>query len=1273
MDGAESTPVLGSVLAGHLVGDRFRLGRLWAWREMNALFQATDLTTGRPAAVKLLVGASPDDARRVDADVRRLRALQLRGLIGHLESSFAGGVLAVAFEWLDGVSLRQRAAVEGLRIGEAVAAIEQVARALAELHAAGFVHRALEPDRIFLCGPDATVRLLDPGHFQTERDGVVRADPRHLSPEELAGGQGPDARSNVFALGSILYECLIGRPAHEGDTVIDVVTRICAGNVVPPSQIDSGIPPALDELVLAMMATNPAQRPRAAEASKALIAAARPTSITTVRARTIVSRLTDERRVITVAFAVPAAGAPSAEQALGRMRTIAASFGARVAPLGERGVVMMGSSALEPLAEAGRLVRCALALEAATGWRIAVVTRPAVLVRGWPLGDALDGAAALGGAAEGVVVDDSTAALLDRRFEVSALAGCFLVAAYRPDAPAVRALGAGDGALVGRARELAHLLSLCDETTEERRPLVATVIGEAGIGKSRLAAEVLAALRARPRPPVILVGRGDPVAAGSPFGIATRALRTALGVSDAAPPEAHRHALADRLGMLGLDEEARAHATRFLGLLLGIPAEDDDHVTLVAARRDAALMSAYLRRAFCDWLRAESRRASLLVFLIEDLHFGDAPSVALLEAALRRLEDVPLQVLAMARPEVTELFPDAWKGCPAHVVRLGELGDDDATLLVRRVLPGSSAELVRRVIGQAGGNPFFLEELARTADSDEPLPRTVLAAVQARLEKLDDGERLLLRAASVFGEVFWPGGALTLLGEDHAPMLEARIGALLEERWIARRPEADLGAEPAYAFRHVLIRIGAYEMLTDVDRPHAHRLAAAWLEWRGASDPLMLPHHWRRAEQTARAIPWYLRAGRHCLDGNDFPAVHRWVEEALACGAQGELRAELMLVAAAAHEWTGDSERRAVAAEEALRLLPPGTAWWFDAFDHALTGRARAGRHDEVKQLLGLLAALPDDRPVLEAEIVALARASGQLALAGFADRGRELFDAAQLRAGQALVIGPAARGWLAWAASWQAMGARDMVGCMVADERAATCFREAGDIRNVCYALGCVGYDQMRLGLYDEAAASLQRALRTAELMDLGIMAAVAAHNLGLATALRGMPREGQVFEERALTLLQSPGTRLYAAAREYLARIHLIAGEATLAEQAARSALDAAARWPSMRALAEATLAQALLAQRRPDEALAAARRATVHGTAEHPDGEGAYLELALGQTLCAAGETDEARAVVERACATLEDTARRIADPALRQSFLAQVVEHQKLFTLREALRG
>ena len=158
-----------------------------------------------------------------------------------------------------------------------------------------------------------------------------------------------------------------------------------------------------------------------------------------------------------------------------------------------------------------------------------------------------------------------------------------------------------------------------------------------------------------------------------------------------------------------------------------------------------------------------------MLLLLEDLHWGDAATVQLLDATLRNLRDQPLLVLALARPEVQAKFPALWVDRDMQAIKLGPLSRKVSDQLVRAALgERANDEIVARVVDRADGNPFFLEELIRTVDAGQThdFPASILGIVEARLDAEGAEAKRILRAASIFGEHFSQQGVAVLLGGD---------------------------------------------------------------------------------------------------------------------------------------------------------------------------------------------------------------------------------------------------------------------------------------------------------------------------------------------------------------------------------------------------------------------------------------------------------------------------------------------------------------------------
>src|SRR5262249_3136602 len=197
---------------------------------------------------------------------------------------------------------------------------------------------------------------------------------------------------------------------------------------------------------------------------------------------------------------------------------------------------------------------------------------------------------------------------------------------------------------------------------------------------------------------------------------------------------------------------------------------------------------------------------------------------------LRDAEARAIFVLGLARPEVHERFPRLWAERGMQELHLSLLSPKASRRLVEAALGERCAGgAMARLIALPAGHALSLEGLIRPAAAGEhALPETVVAMVQARLSGLPPEARRVLRAASLYGEVFWSGAVVALLGDLGRKHATDGIARLCEQEVLVRRPDSRFSGEEELAFRHALLREGAYAMLTETDRCLGHRLAGHW-------------------------------------------------------------------------------------------------------------------------------------------------------------------------------------------------------------------------------------------------------------------------------------------------------------------------------------------------------------------------------------------------------------------------------------------------------------
>jgi tetratricopeptide (TPR) repeat protein len=888
------------------------------------------------------------------------------------------------------------------------------------------------------------------------------------------------------------------------------------------------------------------------------------------------------------------------------------------------------------------------------------------------VGEAIDRAAAVLPSAptkgKGIALCSVTAGLVGAGFEVVGDSQHAVLLRER-SVEASRNLLGKPTKTVGRDRELGFLESLLDECVSEPIARAALVIGAAGIGKSRIRYELGRRVAERDDDVTVWTARGDPMSAGSPHGLVARALRRCIDVHDGEPPVESRKRLAKFVARR-FPRSERTRLESFLGELSRIPAVQPPDEQLAAAQRDPVLMGDQTRRAFEDLVLAVCRDGPLLL-VVEDLHWGDLPSVGLIDSVLRVAKDQPFMVLALARPEVRDAFPSLWAQREVAELRIGALRRKASEQLVREVLgDGTSDEIVARIVERADGNAFYLEELIRTvAEGEEKLPETVLAMVQSRLEALPEPARRVLRAASVFGGVFWDGGVAALLGSEQEPEeVQEWLATLGERELVTPRTTSRFPAVVEYVFRHALVREAAFGMLTPEDAERGHRLAGRWLEENGEPDAFVLAQHFDRGADPENALSWFQTAAEEALAGLDFVAAARASERALEIatelGAESSMRGVLTLLRADASYWQGRHPEAMQHAERAAELLEPGGDPWLKATSLMVASAHRSGE-PEIARKIGkrLLDEGYCDRPSTIA-LLSMCRIATVLVQVGDYEQADALF--AHVDVWAPGIDEPSSQ------ARWNAsLAARALFkgytwGYRVLSERAAAACEAAGDIRTHLIHRHNAGHSCLVLGELELAESRLRDVLARGERLGVRNLVASAKNNLGAALAGLGQFDEARrLLSESISELTAQTDRRMEGGARNHLAELLLASGDAGGAIAEAERAVKLLARVAPTRLHAEGTLALALLEAGDAQRALDIARRSNTEldAVGSIADGEGS-VRLSLALALQATGDAPGARAVAASALARLRQQAQSIEDPGVRTAFLERVAAHRRL---------
>jgi eukaryotic-like serine/threonine-protein kinase len=1291
------------MLAGDLIDGRFEIEHLARSGGMGHVYRGLDLATGEAVALKVLQNAGAVQRAYFDREVEALRMARVPGVVRYVAHGLAAaGQPYLAMEWLTGETLTERLARSALSVADSVDVVGRIAATLGAIHRQGIVHGDLKPSNLLLVGGAIDrVTLIDfgiarlPGmRREGPTPGVLLGTPEYMAPELVRGDEEVDARVDVFALGAVLFRCLTGRTPFQGAGALAILAKVLLD--APPAlrDIRPDAPPALEALIERMLSKPREGRPRDGAAVMVALGvldirggavAQGHGTFGPIAAELRATELTDgERRVMCLVLARDKAAQNDATRSAAEevaharaLRAVAQRYQGQIQLVEASSPLIVLASAVAATDLAARAARCALEMQALlAGAPVVLVTGRAELAARLPVGELVERALELlpsnRGASpdEGVRIDEVTARLLGPRFDVepSESGGHSLLRGAQAERTPQSLLGKLTPCL-GREREIEGLATEVERCVAARTPFAVLVTGAAGMGKSRLTRELVHTLRARGARLEVWVGQSDPMRAGSAFELVADAIRRAIGLCDGDPLETRRRKLLARVEQhRGIDI---LRVAVFLGELASAPFPDDADAQLQAARRSPILMGDQLRRAFEDFLRAECAARPVLLVL-EDLHWGDRPSISMVEAALRNLVGMPLMVVALGRPEVRELFPTFCEPGLAREIALGPLPRAASEELVRRALGDEASEaLIARLVEHADGNAFFLEEQIRAAASGKSgdLPETVLAMVQARLEALSAQARRALRAASIFGQTFTARGVAALVGGLPVAKL---LPELVDREVIVQGEGRRRAGEAEYRFQHALVREAAYGMLTEADRRLGHALAAEWIERQGDADPMALAEHFERGGAPGRASASYLRAAQQSLRGNDLGAAIERAERGITCGAAAEAVGLMRLVQAEAHVWRGDYALAETRGEEAAAQLAVGSAPWFSAVTQVVYAACRIGAFERVERWMTTVNEAVAAPGAESAKYTCLCAGAATLAVSGSSGAVDALIGVVERATHEPITLDIQVIANLHQARTFRAMTLGDPGACLEGLESALAAFELAGDRRNACMTRANLGYYYGELGDHERAEATLRAALHEAYRMGLHDVAASAQASLGPVLAYLGRTEDGRAIEQEAVAAFQRLGDpRLEAASRSYLARIALTAGDLAGAEREARAAAEIMSATPAMRAAAVALHAAALLGLGRVGEALVAAREAHAAlielGALE--EGE-SLVRLVYAESLAASGQTADAADAIEAARANLLIRGGKIGNPAFRARFLRDVPENARTLSLARA---
>jgi tetratricopeptide (TPR) repeat protein len=1291
-----------SMRLGDRVGGRFELRERAGLGGMGEIFQALDTVTGRLVALKILREASDRD--RFEREARALTELDHPAIVRLVAHGLTpDGQAYLAMEWLEGEDLSALLRRRRLGLHEALTLARQVAGALGEAHARGMIHRDIKPSNLFLeHGEVSQVRLLDfgiarlQGQPRITRTGVVIGTPGYMAPEQARGDEKLTPALDVFSLGCVLFEALSGKPAFEGQHLVAVLAKVIFMEAPQLEAYCPEAPPEFSALVSRMLAKDPLVRPRDGmdllrELSKLdgrveRTSRSDPASPVLPTAPLPGVLTEDEQRMVSVvmigrsgasqraedSWTVPMEVRSSAEDAGGQLEYLA--DGSVAVTFGGPGVIkdQVTLGARFALACRARLGTLPISLATGRGTAHKAATLGAAIERAAQRLEQQDPARTPG--VLPVAIDDTTAALLDSRFEWREGAAGPELWGERDQAETGRTLLGKPTPYVGRDIELRVLEQAFDTSVEEPSAEVILITAPAGMGKSRLVHEFVQSIRKRAPDAAIWFGRADSTRAGSPLHLLGHALRGALGIQNSEPLEARHARLRARLEGHG----EPAHAQRlheFLGELVGAPFPEPGSAQLAAARQDPQLMAEQLQRAFETFLLAESA-AHPVVLILDDLHWGDAATVRFVDMALRAAPARPILVLGLARPEVHARFPQLWSTRGLQEIHLRSLSRRASERLVHSVLGNKLGDAtLERLITQAEGNAFYLEELIRAvAQGERALPDTAVAMVQSRLAALEPDARRVLRAASIFGEIFWRSATAGLLGDMRTQRVLDWLALLVQREVLVRRQESRFPGEEEFAFRHALLREGAYALLTQEDRALGHRLAGEWLEQRGESDALALAEHFEQGGELERAVHHYVRAADRAAEANDAEAILTYADRGLRCNPRGEMRGALLSLKAGVHMGREQHAETIALASEALESLPAGGRRWCMTYHHLLPAVAfsqPAAFMDWAQRFLNVAPS-----PEARAEYIRSSTwLSVLLSITGVKDAAYALRSRIQAESTHLDANDTSSRAYSnACEGNYHHICEEAPWSCMRANWEAQRGFEQTGLWSLRCITSSYYSKALMELGDFAGAEKALRENLAVAGQRGEELPLMYARLHLARLLARTAPIEQLPEAEQLARAAIAGKNASLLGPATGVLAELAFRRGDLETAEAEARLACEQAWPFPGYSWDIVALRVRILLTLGRTAEALAVGEEALQRferiGMAGYGEIE---LRLAVSEARDAAGQPEAARELLRTTLSRLRLRVDDLPDAATQTRYLTQVPTQAGLLALARAWLG
>jgi predicted ATPase/class 3 adenylate cyclase len=857
--------------------------------------------------------------------------------------------------------------------------------------------------------------------------------------------------------------------------------------------------------------------------------------------------------------------------------------------------------------------------------------------------------------------------------------------------------------MVGRAAELKQLQDISHSVSETVRTQVAVILGDPGVGKSRLLFEFERWAAQQAEPARYFKGRATSLMSSTPYALLRDMFAETLGILDNDPVTVMRQKV--ETGLTRVFDTEPVMKAHFIGALLGFDFTASPH--LAGVQNDPQQLRQRALFYLEEFLTVLAQQA-LTIVLLEDIHWADRSSLEAILHLMRQCPNLRLLIVGLARPALIEHYP-AWEreqlDRPGvyHPIELHPLPPEASDQLVREILQKLDApldELRAVIVATAEGNPFYVEELIKNLIDDGVIqidratdvwridrnrlhnlhvPPTLTALLQARLDSLSPAERNTLQQAAVAGRIFWDMLLQALQSIPQPPVRE--LAELAQRELIYARDTPAFAQTHEYIFQHALLRDVVYDTVLKRTRQTYHARIAAWLIeatrtcGRTEEYAAVIAEHYALAGETSLAADWYRQAGERAKTQGAFQEARKLFDRTLDLlpPSDREQRWRALLERNEVLGVLGDAEARQ-ADDRALLAL----AQEIGDDNHLAEAHYRAGTYpgilgDHAAELRAYEAALAHVRragnrtleaQVLGGKVVCLTRLSEMSAAAAAAEEALSLASSLTDDLKFSRVLNNVAVYYME--AGDIARSAQLMQVSVEINHRLGNRLGEATGLLNL-------GYNFLLMGLFDCSRTTLEQAQQRMETTGARRESAYNLLNLGLVHWRGGDGVAAQHALEQALHELAAIGDRFgQAAGQSYLGLVFEHAGDT---ERAAQHFATACAQFDDIGARSFAADARAGLARSQLQRAQLKDARQLANEVWDYLNQHGpqglefpmrAYLICA--EVFAATGLPEQSHAAQAAGYHELHTRAAKISDAAWRQSYLENIPEHHALSDLQ-----